>query len=182
MYLSLHYRRFPGVLEGYNDASWIAKKSGSNGVTGYVFTLAGGAISWKSTKQTIVTRSTFEAELCALDATGTEAEWLHGLMSAIPVVSRPLPAFAIHCDSRTTIDKISSKKYNAKTKRHIQVRLKSIRGLVSDRIIAIEFIGTQNNIADPLTKGLEPAVVLKSRLGMGLSTHHNLSTVGTQYT
>ncbi|KAL8124691.1 hypothetical protein AgCh_012369 [Apium graveolens] len=182
MYLSLHYRRFPGVLEGYSDASWIAKKSGSNGVTGYVFTLAGGAISWKSSRQTIVTRSTFEAELCALDATGTEAEWLHGLMSAIPVVSRPLPAIAIHCDSRTTIDKISSKKHNAKTKRHIQVRLKSIRGLVTDRIIAIEFIGTQNNIADPLTKGLEPAVVLKSRLGMGLSTHHNSSTVGTQYT
>ncbi|MGI4673505.1 Ty1/Copia family ribonuclease HI, partial [Klebsiella pneumoniae] len=92
--------------EGYSDASWIAKKSGSNGVTGYVFTLAGGAISWKSSKQTIITRSTFEAELCALDATGTEAEWLHGLMSVIPVVGRPLPAFAVYCDSRTTIDKI----------------------------------------------------------------------------
>ena len=151
-------------------------------MTGYVFTLAGGAISWKSTRQTIITRSTFEAELCALDATGTEAEWLHGLMSAIPVVSLPLPAIAIHCDSRTTIDKISSKKYNAKTRRHIQVRLKSIRGLVSDRIIAVEFIGTQDNTADPLTKGLEHAVVLKSRLGMGLTTHNCSSTVGTQYT
>ncbi|KAL8103795.1 hypothetical protein AgCh_028119 [Apium graveolens] len=159
MYLSLHYRRFPGVLEGYSDASWIAKKSCSNGVTGYVFTLAGGAISWKSSRQTIVTRSTFEAELCALDATWMEVEWLHGFMSAIPVISRPLPAIAIHCNSRTTIDKISSKKHNAKTKRHIQVRLKSIRGFVSDRIIAIEFIGTQNNIADPLTKGLEPAIL-----------------------
>ena len=81
IHLGLHYMRFPGVLEGYSDASWIAKKSGSNGVTGYVFTLAGGAISWKSTRQTIITRSTFEAELCALDVTGSEAEWLHGLMS-----------------------------------------------------------------------------------------------------
>ena len=123
IHLGMHYRRFPGVLEGYSDASWIAKKSGSNGVTGYVFTLAGGAISWKSSRQTIITRSTFEAELCALDVTGSEAEWLHGLMSVIPVVSRPLPAFAIHCDSRTTIDKIKSRKYNKKTKRHIQVRL-----------------------------------------------------------
>ena len=107
------------------------------------------------------------------------ATWV---MSMLPVVSKPLPAIPVHCDSRTTIEKIRTVKYNAKTKRHIQVRLKSIRGLVSDRIIAIEFIGTQNNIADPLTKGLEPAVVLKSRLGMGLSTHHNSSTVGTQYT
>ena len=182
IYLGLHYRRFPGVLEGYSDASWIAKKSGSNGVTGYLFTLAGGAVSWKSTRQTVITRSTFEAELCALDATGTEAEWLHGLMSVLPVVSRPLPAIAVHCDSRTTIDKINSKKYNIKTRRHIQVRLKSIRGIMSDRVIAVEFIGTQDNLADPLTKGLEHAVVLKSRLGMGLITHHDSSTVGTQYT
>ena len=79
-------------------------------------------------------------------------------------------------------DKINSKKYNMKTKRHIQVRLKSVRGLVSDRTIAIKFIGTQNNIADPLTKGLEHVVVLKSRLGMGLITHHGSSTAGTQYT
>ena len=104
-------------------------------------------------------------------------------MSVIPVVSRPLFAFAIHCDSRTTIDKIKSRKYNKKTKRHIQVRLKSIRALVYERIIAIEFIGTQDNIADPLTKGLEHAVVLiKSRLGMGLTTHIDSSTAGTQYT
>ena len=76
-------------------------------------------MSWKSTRQTLITRSTFEAELCALAATGTEAEWLHGLMSMLPVVSKPLPAISVHCDSRTTIDKIRSVKYNAKTKRHI---------------------------------------------------------------
>ncbi|KAL8089478.1 hypothetical protein AgCh_039085 [Apium graveolens] len=155
--LGLHYRRFLGVLEGYSDASWIAKKYGSNRVTGCVFTLAGGAVSWKSSRQTLITRSTFEAELCALDATGTEAEWLHGLMSMLPVVSKPLLANFVYCDSRTTIDKVRSVNYNAKTKRHIQVRLKSVRGLVSDRIIAIEFIGTQDNIADPLNKGLEHA-------------------------
>ena len=62
------------------------------------------------------------------------------------------------------------------------MRLESIRALVSERIIAIEFIGTQDNIADPLNKGLEHALVLNSRLGMGLKTHIDLSTAGTQYT
>ncbi|KAL0440640.1 UNVERIFIED_CONTAM: hypothetical protein Sradi_0002900, partial [Sesamum radiatum] len=37
--LVIHYGRFPIVLEGYSDASWIAKNSGSNGCSGYVFTL-----------------------------------------------------------------------------------------------------------------------------------------------
>ncbi|KAL0307263.1 UNVERIFIED_CONTAM: Retrovirus-related Pol polyprotein from transposon TNT 1-94 [Sesamum radiatum] len=101
------------------------------------------------------TRSTFEAELCALDTTGTEAEWLFGLLSQLPIVSQPLPPIAVHCDSQTTIAKVRSRKYNQKTKRHIQVRLKSIRALVSDRVIGIDFVGTKNNVADPLTKGLD---------------------------
>ncbi|KAL0333119.1 UNVERIFIED_CONTAM: hypothetical protein Scaly_2213400 [Sesamum calycinum] len=62
--VSVAQLRFPAVLEGYSDASWIAKSSGSNGCSEYVFTLGGGAVSWKSAKQTLITRSTFEAELC----------------------------------------------------------------------------------------------------------------------
>ncbi|KAL0397701.1 UNVERIFIED_CONTAM: Retrovirus-related Pol polyprotein from transposon TNT 1-94 [Sesamum calycinum] len=122
-------------------------------------------------KQTLITRSTFEAELCALDTTGTEAEWLFGLLSQLPIVSQPLPPIAVHCDSQTTIAKVRSRKYNQKTKRHIQVRLKSIRALVSDRVIGIDFVGTKDNVADPLTKGLDLSQVNKSRLGMGLKTH-----------
>ncbi|KAL0324836.1 UNVERIFIED_CONTAM: Retrovirus-related Pol polyprotein from transposon TNT 1-94 [Sesamum radiatum] len=142
--LAIHYGRFPAVLEGYSDASWIAKNSGSNG---------------------------FQAELCALDTTGTEAEWLFGLLSQLPIVSQPLPPIAVHCDSQTTIAKVRSRKYNQKTKRHIQVRLKSIRALVSNRVMGIDFVGTKDNVADPLTKGLDLSQVNKSRLGMGLKTH-----------
>ncbi|KAL0320245.1 UNVERIFIED_CONTAM: Retrovirus-related Pol polyprotein from transposon TNT 1-94 [Sesamum radiatum] len=122
---------------------------------GYVFTLGGGAVSWKSAKQTLITRSTFEVELCALDTTGTEAEWLFGLLSQLPILSQPLPPIVVHCNSQTTIAKVRSRKYNQKTKRHIQVRLKSIRALVSDRVIGIDFVGTKDNVADPLTKGLD---------------------------
>ncbi|KAK4385553.1 Expansin-B4 [Sesamum angolense] len=37
--LAIHYGRFPAVLEGYSDASWIAKNFRSNGCSRYVFTL-----------------------------------------------------------------------------------------------------------------------------------------------
>ena len=42
--------------------------------------LEGGAVSWKSCKQTILTKSTMEAELTALDTAGSEAEWLRYLL------------------------------------------------------------------------------------------------------
>ncbi|KAL0406482.1 UNVERIFIED_CONTAM: Retrovirus-related Pol polyprotein from transposon TNT 1-94 [Sesamum latifolium] len=152
--LVIRYGRFSAVLEGYSDASWIAKNSGSNGCSGYVITLCGGAVSWKSTKQTLIARSTFKTELCTLDTTSTEAGCLFGLLLQLPIVSQPLPPILIHCNSQITIAKVESRKYNQKIKRHIQVRLKSIRALVSDRIISIDFVGTKDNVADPLMKGL----------------------------
>ncbi|KAL0324963.1 UNVERIFIED_CONTAM: Retrovirus-related Pol polyprotein from transposon TNT 1-94 [Sesamum radiatum] len=85
--LVIHYGRFPIVLEGYSDANWIAKNSGSNVCSGYVFTLGRSAVSWKSAKQTLITWSTFEVKLCALDMTGTKAEWLFGLLSHLPIIS-----------------------------------------------------------------------------------------------
>ncbi|KAL0431414.1 UNVERIFIED_CONTAM: Retrovirus-related Pol polyprotein from transposon TNT 1-94 [Sesamum radiatum] len=169
----------PAILEGYSDASWIAKNSESNGCSEYVFTLCGGAVSWKSAKYNLITRSTFEAELCALVTTGTEAEWLFGLLSQLPILSQPLPPIAVHCDSQTTIAKVRSRKYNQKTKRHIQVRLKSIRALVSDRVIIIDFVGTNDNVADPLTKGLDLLQVDKFRLEMEMKTHQRYNYNGS---
>ncbi|KAL2235242.1 UNVERIFIED_CONTAM: Retrovirus-related Pol polyprotein from transposon TNT 1-94 [Sesamum indicum] len=43
--LVIYYGRFPAIFEGFSDASWIAKNSGSNGCSGYGFTLGGGAFS-----------------------------------------------------------------------------------------------------------------------------------------
>ncbi|KAL0462591.1 UNVERIFIED_CONTAM: hypothetical protein Slati_0146700 [Sesamum latifolium] len=163
--LAIHYGRFPAVLEGYSDASWITKNSDSNGCSGYVFTLGGDVVFWKSAKHTMITRSIFEVELCASDTMGTEAKWLFGLLSPLSIVSQPLPPIVVHCDSQTTIAKVRSREYNQKTKRHIQVRLKSIRALVLDKVIGIDFVGTKKNIADPLTKGLDLSQVNNSRLG-----------------
>ena len=53
----LHYTRYLIVLEGYSDANWISDTKSTNG---YVFTLGGAAISWKSSKQTCIARSTME--------------------------------------------------------------------------------------------------------------------------
>ena len=62
----IHYTGHPSVLEGYSDSNWISDADEIKATSGYVFTLAGAAVSWRSCKQTILTRSTMEAELVAL--------------------------------------------------------------------------------------------------------------------
>ena len=71
----LHYSRYPTVLEGYNDAKWILNVKDSNSYSGYGFTPGGAVVSWKSSKQTVIARSTMESEFITLDKYGEEAEW-----------------------------------------------------------------------------------------------------------
>ena len=53
----LHYSKYPAVLEGYYDANWISDTKDSKSTSGYLFTLGGGAVSWKSSKKTCIARS-----------------------------------------------------------------------------------------------------------------------------
>ena len=56
----LPYTRYSPVLEGYNDANWILNVKDSKSYSGYVFTLTGAAVSWKSSKQTVIVISTID--------------------------------------------------------------------------------------------------------------------------
>ena len=46
----LHYTRYPAVLERYSDANWISDMKDTKSTSGYVFTLGGAVVSWKSSK------------------------------------------------------------------------------------------------------------------------------------
>jgi hypothetical protein len=70
----IQYSRYPTVPEGYSDANWTSDVDELYAMSGYVFTLGGAAISWWSCKQTILMRSTMEAELATLDTATMEAD------------------------------------------------------------------------------------------------------------
>ncbi|KAL0434586.1 UNVERIFIED_CONTAM: Retrovirus-related Pol polyprotein from transposon TNT 1-94 [Sesamum radiatum] len=89
----LHYTRYPAVLEGYSDANWISDSKDTKSTSGYVFTIGGGAVSWKSSKQTCIARSTMESEFIALDKAGEEAEWLRNFLEDIPCWTKPVPNY-----------------------------------------------------------------------------------------
>jgi hypothetical protein len=133
-----------------------------------VFTLGGGAISWRFCKQTILMRSTMEAELTALDTTTVEAEWLHELLMDFPVVEKLMLAILINCDNQTVIVKVNSAKNNAKSSRHVKRRLKSVRKLRNSGVINVTYISIEKNLADPFTKGLSRNVIENASREMGM--------------
>ncbi|WVZ61408.1 hypothetical protein U9M48_011287 [Paspalum notatum var. saurae] len=171
----IHYSGYPRVLEGYSDSNWISDADELKATSGYIFTLGGGAVSWKSCKQTILTRSVMEAELTALDTASVEADWLRELVMDLPVVEEPVPAILMNCDNQTVIAKVNSSKDNIKSSRHVKRRLKSIRKMKTSGVIALDYGPTTKNLADPFTKGLSRKVIDEASREMGmrptLSTH-----------
>jgi hypothetical protein len=163
----LHYTRYPPVLEGYTDANWISDSNESKSTSGYVFTIGGGAVSWRSSKQTCIARSTMESEFIALDKAGEEAEWLRNFLNDIPLWPKPLTAICVHCDCMSAIARAKSHIYNGKS-RHIRRRHNTIKELLKNGIISIDYVKSKENIADPLTKGIPREQVKYTSRGMGL--------------
>ncbi|GJZ28439.1 zinc finger, CCHC-type containing protein [Tanacetum coccineum] len=115
----LHYDRYPAVIEGYSDANWISDIKDSRSTSGYVFILGGAAISWKSSKQTVIANTMMESEFIALDKCGEEAEWLRQFVEDIPRWTKPVTTISIHCDSQSEIGRAHRTMYNGKS-RHIR--------------------------------------------------------------
>jgi hypothetical protein len=167
MNFGLKYVGSPSVLEGYSDACWITSEEDHSSTSGWVFLLGGGAISWASKKQTCITSSTMESEFVALAAAGKEAEWLRNLIYEIPLWEKPVSPISIHCDSAATLGKAYSHVYNGKS-RHLGVRHSAVRELITHGVISVDFVRSQQNLANHLTKGLVRDLVSKSAMGMGL--------------
>ncbi|GJU78808.1 zinc finger, CCHC-type containing protein [Tanacetum coccineum] len=166
----LMYSGYPLVLEGYTDASWINNTEDNSSTSGWVFLLGGGVISWASKKQTCITGLTMEYDFVALESAGKEAEWLKNLLREIPLWSKPITPISIYYDSATTLAKDYSQMYNGKS-RHLGVRHSMIRELITNGMVSIEFVRSQQNLADHLTKGLARDLVIKSAEGICLKSN-----------
>ncbi|PHT66380.1 hypothetical protein T459_30805 [Capsicum annuum] len=125
------------------------------------------AVSWKSSKQTCIARSTMEFEFIALDKAGEEAEWLRNFLKDISYCPKPMAPVCIHCDSQAAIGRAGSMMYNGKS-RHIIQRHNTVKELISSGIITVDYVKSKDNMSDSLTKGLSREGVERTSKGMSL--------------
>jgi hypothetical protein len=104
----------------------------------------------------------------ALDTTTVEADWLRELLMDLPIVEKPLLAILMIYDNQMVIVKVDSLKHNMKSSRHIKRRLKYVRKMGNSRVIIMDYIHTEKNLADPFTKGLSRNVMDAASKEIGL--------------
>ena len=72
--------------EGHSDASFQYDRDDSKSQSGYIFTLNGGAVSWKSSKQETTADSTTESEYIAACEAAKEVVWIKKFINELGVV------------------------------------------------------------------------------------------------
>ena len=138
-------------LIGLSDSDWASCKEDRRSTTGYVFYLNsdGPAISWKSRKQPTVALSSCEAEYMALTATTQEAIFLSNLMKDFGIkLPKTIPLYG---DNQGAIALVKNPVQHNRSK-HIDIKFHFIREKYMQKIIEINYIPTNNNIADLFTK------------------------------
>ena len=100
-----------------------------------------------------------EFEFIALDKCGEEVEWLRHFLKDIQRWPKVVPPICTHCDGQSTIGRAQNSMYNGKSI-HIRRKHNTFRQLLST--ISLDFVKSKDNIADPLTKGLNRELVEKS--------------------
>ena len=99
MYVDLLFERDDTLgqdVVGFVDFDYAGDLDKRWSTTGYVFTFAGGPISWKSTLQSTVALSTTEAEYMAITEAIKEAIWLQGLLENLGLAQEHIN---LYCDS-----------------------------------------------------------------------------------
>ena len=108
-------------------------------------------ISWFSRKQSNVALSTTEAKYIAAWSASCEAIWLRKLMSGI--FDLELDTTVILCDNQSCIKMTENPVFHDKSK-HIEIRYFYIRDIVQKGAINLQYVSTDEQVADVLTKPL----------------------------
>ena len=140
-------------LIGYCDSDYASNVDSRKSQTGYIFKMFGGAVTWKSSLQSVVELSTTEAEYIALTEAIKEAVCLRGITSDFGAVQDSL---TILCDNNGAICLAKHQVFHERTK-HIDIRLHFIRDIIEGGEIKVVKVGTLDNAADVLTKALPVA-------------------------
>nr|GFB43496.1 hypothetical protein [Tanacetum cinerariifolium] len=117
----------------------------------YVFVLNGGAVDWKSAKQSIFATSSAKVEyIAAFDASKV---WVRKFIYELGVVHIIEEPISMYCDNTRAIA-IANESGITKGARHFCAKVYHLQEVIKFGDIKLEKVRTDDNLADPFTKAL----------------------------
>jgi hypothetical protein len=154
------------IVYGFADAAF-ANHDDHKSTSGYIFLVAGGAITWKSKKQMMIALSSTEAEYVALSEVAREACWLRNLFEELGF---PLKfPITIKGDNDSSVSMAKNQQFHNRSN-HIAIRWHWVRELIEQDLITIENCQDPQQTADILTKALPCPKHTRHTSEMGLTS------------
>jgi hypothetical protein len=143
---------------GYSDFDFAGCVDSHKSTSGYTFMMVGGAVSWRSSKKTLIATSTMEAEFVSYFEATLHGVWIKSFISGLRIIDSI--SLRMYCDNSVVVFMAKNNKSGSRNK-HIDIKYLSIRERVKEKKVVIEHVSTELMIVDPLTKGMPP---LNSRI------------------
>lgn len=138
-------------LTAYCDSDWASCPFSRKSTSGFCILFGESPVSWKTKKQTVVARSSAEAEYRAMALASCEVTWLTQLLKDLGICN--LPSTLLRCDNQAAISIAANPVLHERTK-HIEIDCHYVRDQINSGAIQTQHVPTHAQVADLLTKPL----------------------------
>eukprot|EP00253_Pinus_taeda_P032690 PITA_32690 len=138
-------------LQGFMDADWAGSPLDWKRTSGGIFNLGSVVFYWYSRKQRSVALSSVEAEYMAASEVACEATWIWKII--VGLFDHRMDPTVIYCDNQSCIKLFENPVFHDRSK-HIDIQYHHLRDCVARRIMLLQYILTEEQDADTLTKAL----------------------------
>ncbi|MBW0560427.1 hypothetical protein O181_100142, partial [Austropuccinia psidii MF-1] len=156
-----------GIL-AYSNADWGNCRVSRRSVTGFLATVGGSLVLWKTRKQPSVLLSTAEAEYKALCDLTSELLWLGKWCRECNIIKldNPIP---VHEDNQSCINVVKGDcNLNNKRMKHVDIQLHFIKEAISNNFIELRYTPTANMLAYFLTKSVNRSILTCALNSLGV--------------
>ncbi|KAK2412680.1 putative mitochondrial protein [Trifolium repens] len=143
----------PFSLRAYSDADWATDQDDRRSTSGSCIYFGPNLVSWGSKKQTLVARSSTEAEYRSMANATADLLWIQSLVQELQV---PFHTPTLLCDNLSAVSLSHNPVLHSKTK-HLELDIHFVREKVLSKKLLVLHVPGCDQLADPLTKPLSPA-------------------------
>jgi hypothetical protein len=153
-------------VHGYSDSDLAGDIDDRKSTSGMVFYLGCNPISWCSQKQKVVALSSCEAEYIAASSAACQGLWLGRLLTDL-MMKKEVEPVVLRIDNQSAIALCKNPVFHERTK-HIEIRYHFIRDCVEAGSIDVQYVCTNEQLADILTKALSRPKFQEMRCKIGV--------------